>query len=61
MWQGLAAQIGLHNPNIQTLLGDEDHDEISNWREIIRQELANYIEATGRFAEKVLSGPLPSS
>ena len=40
--------LGIHTPNVYTLLGYEGHREIS-WIEQIMQEVGQYIERTERF------------
>ena len=34
---------------ISTLLGYDDHEEIGNWRELILEEVGQYIDRTERF------------
>ena len=47
----LSYQLGLNFLDAHTLLSNEEHPELPDWRETIRQEVAAYIEAT----EKVVS------
>ena len=42
-------QLGIHTPNVYTLIGYEGHREISTWREQIMQEVGEYNERTERF------------
>ena len=49
LYNRLREQLGIHTPNVYTLLGYEGHREISTWREQIMQEVGEYIERTGRF------------
>ena len=49
LFNGLREQLGLHTPNIYTLLGYDDHEEIGNWRELILEEVGQYIDRTERF------------
>ena len=37
---------------------NEEQPELPDWREIIRQEVAAYIEVTGRFSEEIPDRPL---
>ena len=50
----LSSQLGLNFLDAHTLLSNEEHPELPDWRETIRQEVAAYIEeATGRFSEEI--------
>ena len=49
LYNRLREQLGIHTPNVYTLLGYEGHREISSWREQIMQEVGEYIERTERF------------
>ena len=50
----LSSQLGLNLLDAHTLLSNEEHPELPDWRETIRQEVAAYIEeATGRFSEEI--------
>ena len=49
LYNRLREQLGIHTPNVYTLLGYEGHREISTWREQIMQEVGQYIERTERF------------
>ena len=49
LFNGLREQLGLHTPGIYTLLGYDDHEEIGNWRELILEEVGQYIDRTERF------------
>ena len=49
LYNRLREQLGIHTPNVYTLLGYEGHREISTWREQIMQEVGEYIERTERF------------
>ena len=39
-------QLGIHAPNIYTLLGYDSLVEFPNWRELICEEVGGYIERT---------------
>ena len=43
LYNRLQEQLGIHTPNVYTLLGYEGHREISTWREQIMQEVGEYI------------------
>ena len=45
----LQSQLGIHRPDTQLLLSDEQYPELLNWREVIRQEVAIFIDDTCRF------------
>ena len=47
LYNGLREQLGIHTPNVYTLLGYEGHR--STLREQIMQEVGEYIERTERF------------
>ena len=47
----LREQLGIHAPNIYTLLGYDSPAEFPNWRELICEEVGGYIERTERFKE----------
>ena len=49
LYNRLREQLGIHIPNVYTLLGYDGHREISTWREQIMQEVGQYIERTERF------------
>ena len=49
----LSSQLGLNFLDAHNLLSNEEHQELLHWRETIRQEVAAYIEATGRFSEEI--------
>ena len=44
----LREQLGIHTPNIYTLLGYDSPVEFPNWRELIHEEVGRYIERTER-------------
>ena len=56
----LSSQIGLNFIDAHTLLSNKEHPELPDWRETIQKEVAAYIEATGRFKEKIPDRPLPN-
>ena len=56
----LSSQLGLNFLDAHTLLSNEEHPELPDWRETIRQEVAAYIEATGRFSEEIPDRPPPN-
>ena len=39
------------DPSVYTLLGYEGHVELPNWRDLICEEIGQYIERTERFKE----------
>ena len=45
----LSQSIGLYHLDLHTLLGNEEGDNIPNYRETIMKELTEFIRATGRF------------
>ena len=45
-------QLGLYFLDAHTLLSNEEHPELPDWRETIRQEVAAYIKTTGCFSEE---------
>ena len=47
----LREQLGIHAPNIYTLLGYDSPAEFPNRRELICEEVGGYIERTERFKE----------
>ena len=49
MSRDLGLKLGLHHLDIQELLGSSDNENIPEYRETIRWELAEFIRATGRF------------
>ena len=49
----LSSQLGLNFLDVHTLLSNEEHPELPDWRETIRHEVAAYIETTGRFSEEI--------
>ena len=53
----LSSQLGLNYLDTHTLLSNDDHPEVPHWRETIKREVAVYIEATGRFSEKIPDRP----
>ena len=56
----LSSQLGLYFLDAHTLLSNEEHPELPDWRETIRQEVAAYIEATGHFREEIPHGHSPN-
>ena len=55
----LSSQLGLNFLDAHTLLSNEEHPELPDWRETIRKEVAAYIEVTGRFSEEIPDRPPP--
>ena len=53
--------LGIHGPDTQLLSNDELHPELPNWREVIRQKVAAFIDATGRIKSMSVTGPPPTS
>ena len=49
IYNRLREQLGIHTPNVYTLLRYEGHREISTWRAQIMQEVGEYIERTEGF------------
>ena len=49
LYNRLREQLGIHTPNVYTLLGYDGHREISTWRDQIMQQVGQYIERTERF------------
>ena len=47
--RNLGQKIGLYHLDMQELLGSSEDENISEYREVIRREIAEFIEATGRF------------
>ena len=47
--RNLGQKLGLCHLDMQELLGSSDNRNISEYRETIRSELVEFIEATGRF------------
>ena len=47
----LREELGIHAPNIYTLLGYDSPVEFPNWRELICEEVGRFIERTERFRE----------
>ena len=56
----LSSQLGLNFLDAQTLLSNEEHPELPDLQEAIQQEVAAYIEVTGRFKEKIPDRPHPN-
>ena len=56
----LSFQHGLNFLDAHTLLSNEEYPELPDWRETIRQEVAAYIEATGRFSKENPDRPPPN-
>ena len=54
----LSSQLGLNFLDAHTLLSNEEHPELPDWSETIRQEVAAYIKATGRFSKEIPDRPL---
>ena len=44
----LREQLGIQIPRVYTLLGYEGHVELPNWRDLICEEIGQYIERTER-------------
>ena len=42
----LREQLGIQDPSVYTLLGYEGHVELPNWRDLICEEIGQYIERT---------------
>ncbi|MCG8032941.1 MAG: RNAse HI domain-containing protein, partial [Candidatus Thiodiazotropha taylori] len=55
----LSSQLGLNFIDSHTLLSNDEHPELPDWRETIRREVSAYIEATERFSEKIPDSPPP--
>ena len=53
----LSSQLGLDFLDAHTLLSNEEHLEIPDWRETIRQDISAYIEATAHLSEKIPDRP----
>ena len=49
LYNRLREQLGIHTPNVYTLLGYDRHREISTLREQIMQEVGQYNKRTERF------------
>ena len=47
--RNLGQKIDLYHLDMQELLGSSEDENISEYREVIRREIAEFIEATGRF------------
>ena len=56
----LSSQLGLNLLDAHNLLSNEENPELPDWRETIQQEVTAYIEATGRFKEKIPDRPPPN-
>ena len=44
-------QLGIRDPSVYTLLDYDSHVELPNWRDLICEEIGQYIERTERFKE----------
>ena len=42
----LREQLGIQDPSVYNLLGYEGHVELPNWRDLICEEIGQYIERT---------------
>ena len=49
LYNRLREQLGIHSPNVYTLLGYDGQRKISTWREQIMHEVGQYIERKERF------------
>ena len=47
----LREQLGIQAPSVYTLLGYDSHYELPNWRDLIYEEIGQYIERTEKFKE----------
>ena len=47
----LREQLCIQDPSVYTLLGYGSHVELPNWRDLICEEIGQYIERTERFKE----------
>ena len=47
----LRDQLGIQAPSVYTLLGYDSHYELPNWRDLISEEIGQFIERTERFKE----------
>ena len=56
--RNLGQKLGLYHLDTKELLGSSDHENIPEYRETIRRELADFIEATGRFSPNKASPTL---
>ena len=55
----LSSQLGLNYLDTHTVISNDDHPELPDWRETIKRTVAAYIEATGRFSERTPDRPHP--
>ena len=56
--RNLGQKLGLYHLDTKELLGSSNHENIPEYRETIRRELADFIEATGRFSPNKASPTL---
>ena len=47
----LREQLGIQDPSVYTFLGYDSHVELHNWRDLICEEIGQYIERTERLKE----------
>ena len=60
MQMKLSSQLNLDWPSLKLIPYYEEHQELPYWKEFIRQEVAAYFEATGRFGEEIPDQPPPN-
>ena len=60
LWLNLSNQLGIHESDLYLLLSEDQNEEIPNWREVIKQEVATFIKAPGCFEQSASIVPPPS-